>query len=65
MKAKLEKTIKAVEKDDVYNINFYQEGRDFYGQTNFQILVMDASRRELNDLRNEILAALLTLLIGK
>ena len=65
MKTKLEKTIKAVVKDEVCNINFYLEGKDFYGQTNFQILVMDASKHELDDLRNKILAEILTMLIGK
>ena len=36
-----------------------------YGQMNFGMLVMDASRRELDDFRNEILTAILTMLIGK
>jgi hypothetical protein len=68
-KAKLEKLIKAVvlevAKDDVCNIYFYNDGKDFYGQVNFQILVMDSGKNELDDLRNEIYTQLLTMLIGK
>ena len=68
-KAKLEKVIRKVvldsAKDDVCNINFYQDGKDIYGQVNFGMLVMDAGRHELTELRNEIFTQILTTLIGK
>ena len=64
IKTKLEKVIKAVAKDDNCQIQFFNEGKDFYGQLNFQILVMDGGLHELNDLRNEMLTEILTVLIG-
>ena len=64
-KTKLEKVIKAVAKDDNCQIQFFNEGRDFYGQKHFKILVMDGGLNELDDLRNEMLTEILTMLIGK
>ena len=64
IKTKLEKVIKAVAKDDNCQIQFFNEGKDFYGQLNFQILVMDGGLHELNDLRNEMLTEILTVLNG-
>jgi hypothetical protein len=65
MKTKLEKLIRLTVKDDNCEIRFFHEDKDFYGMLNYQILVVDGALHELNDLRNEILTAILTMLIGK
>jgi hypothetical protein len=65
MKTKLEKLIRLTVKEKNCQIQFFQEGRDFYGQENFQIMVVDGGLNELVDLRNEILTAILQMLIGK
>lgn len=64
MKKKLSERFSKITKDKDTAIKYFEEGRDCYGHVNFQVLVMDAARHELDDLRNEVYCAILTMLFG-
>ena len=64
MQNKLIRRINEITKDEATKVKMFEEGKDFYGHVNFQVLVMDATRHELDELRNEVYCAILTMLFG-
>ena len=56
--------IKKIVKDPKCKVQFFKAGRDFYGQLNFDIMVMDEENREKIAIRNEVMKAVFTTLFN-